>query len=284
MWLPEKVAGWLVDQGYGEVVASQPTGGGCINNGAVLRTSSGSTFFLKTNPRAPQDMFARESEGLSALAVPGAPRVPKPYLWGSDFLLLEDLSPAERSPDYWPAFGRQLALLHKVTQDKFGFGHDNYIGSTPQPNRWMADGYAFFAEQRLVFQARMAQSRNLLNREEARQVEKLAGNLRALVPAQPASLIHGDLWSGNALTDERGQPALIDPAAHFGWAEAELAMTALFGAFPVEFYRAYQEVRLLEGDYRQRFPIYNLYHLLNHLNLFGGGYRSQVNSILRRYS
>ncbi len=281
--IPESVASWLIEQDFGEVVSRQLMGGGCINHGAILRTTTGTTFFLKTNSRAPQDMFAREAEGLEVLRVPGAPRIPRPYLWSSDFLLLENLAPAAHQPNYWVDFGRQLANLHNQTSPEFGFPHDNYIGSTPQPNPWTADGYAFFAEQRLLFQAHLAQSKGLLDGSEVHQVEKLAKNLESMVPAQPASLIHGDLWSGNALADSQGAPALIDPAAHYGWAEAELGMTALFGAFPAEFYQAYQEVHPLEGDYQRRFSIYNLYHLLNHLNLFGGGYRGQVISILRRY-
>jgi len=282
--VPGEVSSWLLERGYGEVVSSQYTGGGCINNGATLGTRAGVTFFLKTNPQAPGDMFAREAEGLQALAIPGAPQVPKPYLWGGGYLLLEDLSPAARRADYWAVFGRQLAHLHNHTHPEFGFQHDNFIGSTPQPNPWTANGHAFFIEHRLLFQARLAGSKGLLDGAEVRRVEKLAANLEALVPVQPASLIHGDLWSGNALADAHGSPALIDPAAHYGWAEAELGMTALFGAFPTAFYQAYEETRPLQRDYQQRFPIYNLYHLLNHLNLFGGGYRSQVLSILRRHT
>lgn len=281
--IPETVSKWLLEQGYGEVVSSRLVGGGCINNGEVLRTNTGRAFFLKTNPGAPQDMFAREAEGLEALMVSDAPRVPRPYLWNSSFLLLEDLSPAARLPDYWVMLGRQLAHLHKRTNLKFGFQHDNYIGSTPQPNSWTADGYIFFGEHRLMFEARLARSRGLLDRAEVSRVEKLVGKLKSLVPDQPASLIHGDLWSGNVIADSQGKPALIDPATHFGWAEAELGMTALFGGFPSVFYQAYQEVRPLEQDYWQRYPIYNLYHLLNHLNLFGGGYHGQVTSILRKY-
>lgn len=196
---------------------------------------------------------------------------------------MEDLSPGRRAGDYWPAFGRRLARLHQQTRPEFGFEHDNYIGSTPQPNPWTADGYAFFAEQRLLYQARLARRQGLLGTAEVKQTERLARRLPELVPEQPASLIHGDLWSGNALADRGGNPALIDPAAHYGWAEAELAMTTLFGGFPEVFYRAYQELNPRPPGLWERFEIYNLYHLLNHLNLFGGGYRAQVTGILRRY-
>ncbi len=230
-------------------------------------------------------MFARETEGLEALrAADGGPRVPRAYLHGEKFLLLEDLAPAHRRKGYWLEFGERLAALHRHTNTEFGFEHDNYIGSTPQPNPWTPDGYVFFAEHRLGFQVKLARQRGLLSREQAGQVESLARRLPELIAEQPASLIHGDLWSGNAVTDAGGAPALIDPAAHYGWAEAELAMTALFGAFPDTFYRAYEERNPLEQGYKNRFPIYNLYHLLNHLNLFGRSYLSQVLSILRRYA
>ena len=282
--IPDGVRAWLSQEGYGEVVKSRAIGGGCINNGMVIEAGSGATFFLKTNRSAPADMFAREAEGLDALRVQGGPRVPQAYLSGAHFLLLEDLSPTSRQEDYWPEFGRRLAALHAHTHAQFGFDQDNYIGSTHQPNPRIPDGYAFYAEHRLGFQARLARERGLLSREQAHDVEDLGRRLPELVPEQPASLIHGDLWSGNAISDAQGMPAIIDPAAHYGWAEAELAMTMLFGAFPESFYLAYAGSRALEPGYRERFPIYNLYHLLNHLNLFGMSYQGQVLSILRRYT
>ncbi len=281
---PAPVQVWLQENGFGNVTGLKQVGGGCINNGAVLYTQSGESFFLKTNSHAPEDMFTREAEGLKALSIPNGPRVPKPIIAGEDFLLMEDLSPGPRSAEYWSQFGRKLAVLHTHTHTRFGFPQDNYIGSTPQPNPWLEDGAIFFAEHRLVYQAHLASQRGLLGSTDVGKVEGLAYRLTQLVPPQPASLIHGDLWSGNALTDERGSPALIDPAAHYGWAEADLAMTSLFGSFPDKFYSAYEEVRPLENGYRNRFDLYNLYHLLNHLNLFGGSYLGQVISTLRKYS
>lgn len=284
MHIQEEVQRWLGENGFGRVQEADAVGGGCINNGARLRTTSGKSFFLKSNQRAPADMFAREAEGLHALRLAGGLRLPEPYLHGQDFLLLEDLAPGTRRPDYWEQFGRGLAALHQHTSPQFGFAHDNYIGSTPQPNRWMDDGIQFFAEQRLLYQAGLAREAGLLGAEAIRQVERLAGRLGELTPLQPASLIHGDLWGGNAISDATGGPALIDPAAHYGWAEAELAMTTLFGSFPAAFYRAYQERRPLETGFEGRYPIYNLYHLLNHLNLFGESYLGEVLAILRRYA
>ena len=282
--LPSPVTTYLTENGYGPVVRTRPVGGGCISNGQILETRSGATFFLKTNASVPADMFAREAEGLHALTVPDGPRVPRVYLHGADFILLEDLAPAPRTRGYWPDFGRKLAALHNHTADRFGFGHDNYIGSTPQINTWTADGYEFFAEHRLRYQGMLAHRRGLLFAADLRAIDRLIARLPDLIPAQPPSLLHGDLWSGNAITDSEGAPAIIDPAAHYGWAEAELAMTALFGAFPAAFYRAYEEVHPLEPGYPARYPIYNLYHLLNHLNIFGRGYLGQVQSILHRYA
>jgi fructosamine-3-kinase len=282
--IPEQVRDWLRENGFGDFVSSRGVSGGCINNGEIITTETGATFFLKTNPSSPPDMFQREAEGLKALVVPDGPSVPAPYLAGQAFLLLEDLQPAPRTSDYWPDFGRKLAALHNQAGTMFGFPADNYIGSTPQPNPWTEDGFLFFGQQRLLFQAQLARARGLLSQAGEKKVAALTSRLRELVPPQAASLIHGDLWSGNALTDRSGEPALIDPAAHYGWAEAELAMTALFGGFPEAFYTAYEGARPLASGYRERFQIYNLYHLLNHLNLFGGRYLGQVLAILDQFS
>lgn len=281
--IPSGVHDWLAANGYGAVVSVQPVSGGCINNGSILMTKSRISFFLKYNPSASVDMFLRELEGLETLRSVNGPTVPEPYCCGRDFLLMADLSPANRVQDYWQLFGRQLATLHNHTDVQFGFSHDNYIGSTPQPNPQMDNGYTFFAEQRLIYMARSAYDQGQLDRGECLAVEGLVDRLPEIVPQQPASLIHGDLWSGNAMTDSQGEPAIIDPATHYGWAEAELAMTSLFGSFPDEFYQSYTEIRALPPGFRSRYPIYNLYHLLNHVLLFGRSYLGQVKAILRKY-
>lgn len=281
---PAEVSQWLQEQGFGIPSDLKPVGGGCINNGLRLTTESSHSFFLKLNDQAPSDMFMREAEGIRALTVDGGPRVPAVHLVGEEFLLLEDLSPTNRQAGYWEAFGRSLAKLHDHHHPRFGFDQDNYLGSTPQPNQWTDDGHRFFAEHRLLYQGELANRKGLLQKNQVKRIEQLADRLPDLIPDQPASLIHGDLWSGNAITDSRGAPAIIDPATHYGWAEAELGMTVLFGGFAEPFYRAYEnEANLTEG-WRQRLPIYNLYHLLNHLNLFGPSYLGQVESILARYS
>jgi fructosamine-3-kinase len=268
----------------GEIAEIRQVGGGCINNGSIICTNSGDSLFYKYNENAPADMFQREYDALRMLAVEKGPRVPTPHLVEPTFILMEDLQPKSPQQEYWENFGRQMAVLHSVKESRFGLNEDNYIGSTPQSNTWMEDGYDFFADQRLIYQAQLSAKRGLLKAKDLDRVETICIRLRQLIPEQPASLVHGDLWSGNATTGPKGEPAIIDPAAHYGWAEADLAMTALFGRFPDAFYSAYQEVRPLDAGWRERFPVYNLYHLLNHLNLFGTGYLGQVQVILNSYT
>ncbi len=284
MKAPQAVADWCRQAGYGDITALRAVGGGCINNGARLTTSKGQSLFLKQNPSAPSDMFEREMEGLKTLAEQGAFRVPTAYLSGPDFLLLEDLNPGRLSKSYWEDLGRGLAAIHRQTSDRFGFSHDNYLGSTPQPNPWTDDGYTFFGEHRLRFQARLARHKRWMDDHDLAQVDSIIRRLPELVPAQPASLLHGDLWSGNVTSGSSGEPALIDPAAHYGWAEAELGMTVLFGGFPPGFYAAYQDARPLPNGWRDRLTLYNLYHLLNHLNLFGAIYLDQVRFVIQRFA
>jgi fructosamine-3-kinase len=275
---------FIYQQGWGQIANAHPLGGGCINDAQVLTTSNGPQLFLKQNRGQPPDTFPREADGLRELAsVPGAPRVPQVLLQDSDFLLLEYLTPEPRHPHIWQVFGAELATLHLSTQPQFGFHADNYIGSTPQPNLRSDNGFTFFAEQRLRFQAELAHRNKLLNADGLQQVERLCQRLTELIPPQPASLLHGDLWSGNIHIGPGGQACLIDPAVYYGWAEADLAMANLFGSLPSEFYAAYDAVRPLTAGYRERFDLYNLYHLLNHLNLFGPGYLPQVQGVLSRY-
>ncbi len=283
MAVPMAVLDWLEGNGHGAAREGAVVAGGCISSGRRLSLDSGASFFLKTNPSAPQDMFAREAEGLALLAVPDGPRVPHVYLWGDDFILMEDLAPRSPAAGYWEEFGRQLAWLHRHHAEEFGHSSDNFIGSTLQPNTPTADGYAFFSECRLGYQAQLAFERGLLTAPELDRVKHISRRLREWIPDQPAAILHGDLWSGNMVTDSKGAPAIIDPAAHYGWPEADLAMTALFGRPPERFYGAYSEIRPLAPGFWGRTDLYNLYHLLNHLNLFGLSYAGQVRGVLRRY-
>jgi fructosamine-3-kinase len=282
--IPKQVTSWLSSQWDDEIVDSQPVSGGCISNGKRLILDSGRSVFFKQNDSAPIDMFEAEFDGLLLLQKGPGPRSPLPYLFGDKFLVTEDLEPASKSNDYGSKLGRKLAQMHIRSSEKFGLDRDNYIGSTPQINTPTEDGHDFFAVHRLGFQTRLARDNQLLTKSDAKAIDELAERLEQLIPQQSVSLIHGDLWAGNAITDELGNGAIIDPAIHFGWAEAELAMTKLFGGFDTEFYYAYTETHPLDKNWQDRLPIYNLYHLLNHLNIFGSAYHSQVMAIVHQFT
>jgi fructosamine-3-kinase len=273
-----------------EVKGSRGLGGGCINNAGRLETSHG-TFFFKSNDSALPAMFEREAEGLRELHRTGAIRVPEPIAASSGgagfppYLLTTFVGDGTRSHDFSERFGRQLAELHRSgTAPRFGFHHDNYIGSTPQQNGWMEDWVAFWRERRLGYQLRLAERNG-----HGGELQRLGGRLMdrldefLATPDEPPALLHGDLWGGNYLCAEDGEPALIDPAVYYGRREADLAMTMLFGGFDARFHAAYQEAWPLAEGSAERLEIYKLYHLLNHLNLFVGGYLGGCLGVLRRF-
>lgn len=278
-----KINDWAQQAGYGAIDHHQRLSGGCINESYRLFCSTGATLFVKFHHNPPADFFSREAAGLVALGATHTVSVPRVLKVDRHFLLLQDLQPVAPNSHYWQTLGVQLARLHKIPQQQFGFATDNYCGTTPQRNPLMADGHQFFAQYRLQFQADRAVKNQLLESAIRKRVDRLCDKLEALIPVQPASLIHGDLWSGNVHISPEGEPVLIDPACYYGWAEAELAMTQLFGGFPPAFYAAYEQENPLQPGWRERLPIYNLYHLLNHLNLFGSGYLGQVVSTLAKY-
>jgi protein-ribulosamine 3-kinase len=251
---------------------AQPASGGCIHRCYRVRIA-GETRFLKLNAAQFDDAFAAEAEGLRALRSAGV-SAPAPLSHGTvadrAYLLLQMLE--LRSRGDFAALGRMLAGAHRNAAARFGWHRDNYIGTTPQPNGWCDSWAEFWLERRMRPQLELAKRNGfalalpdmtLLNNHEP----------------QPA-LLHGDLWSGNAGFTSAG-PVLFDPAVYYGDREADLAMTELFGGFPREFYESYNSVWPLEGGYERRKHLYNLYHLLNHLNLFGRGYLGQVNATLR---
>ena len=268
-------------------------GGGCINTAEVVRLKDGRRFFVKSNPAPLPQMFEREAEGLAALAKPGVIRVPRPLGTGGGqdgippFIVMEYIETGQRNGNTLREFGRQFARLHQETRStRFGFEHDNYLGSTPQPNGWMDDWVEFWRERRLGFQLELARKNKLSDPRMEKAGEQLMTRLDEVIgqPAEPACLLHGDLWGGNYLIDSEVHAVLIDPAAYYGRREADLAMTLLFGNFGSDFYQGYEEVWPLADGSKTRLDIYKLYHLLNHLNLFGTGYRSGCMQILERYA
>jgi len=260
-----------------------PAAGGCIHRSYILE-GSGRKFFAKTNDRSQLDNFIAEADGLTALAAAGA-RVPSPLCHGETgtqaFLVLEHLE-LRVSGDH-AALARALAAVHSVCGDSHGWHRDNFIGRTPQLNRHSSSWSDFWRDARLVPQLELA-GRNSLGNALLRKGDRLLAVLPRLLAghAPAASLLHGDLWGGNAGFLADGTPVLFDPATYFGDREADLAMTELFGGFPRVFYSAYREVAPLDQGYSVRKELYNLYHVLNHANLFGGGYAAQAERMIER--
>lgn len=258
-------------------------GGGCINTALILSDGE-RQWFVKLNRPDRLAMFEAEAAGLAALAAAGAIRVPVPLCAGladgQSFLVMEALRLDGRLDGR--AAGRQLAALHRVTAPDFGWERDNTIGATPQRNARTKRWADFWRQHRLGFQLELAAARGY-GRELQPAGDRLLADLDALLEhVQAPSLLHGDLWGGNIGATRAGEPAIFDPAVYFGDRETDLAMTELFGGFDADFQAAYREAWPLPPGYATRRTLYNLYHILNHLNLFGGGYLHQARSLIDR--
>ena len=232
-------------------------------------------------------MFEAESKGLNLLREQNSVRIPEVIGFCESgthqFLLLEFIEGKSRQKSYWQQLGHTLASLHRCTSELAGLGHDNYIGSLTQFNHQHTSWLTFFIEQRLNVQLKLAIDSGIMDSDWSKQFESIYAKLPTLLPEEKSSLLHGDLWSGNLITDENGAPCLIDPAVYFGNREADLAMTKLFGGFDDEFYISYDETLPLLPEYNKRFDLYNLYPLLVHVNLFGGSYKSAVATTLKAF-
>jgi fructosamine-3-kinase len=267
-----------------DLVGREPVRGGCIN-AAWRVAASERTCFVKIGAAQSRDMFDAEAAGLAALARTGALRVPQVICAGANseasWLVLEFIELGAGIDGR--ALGRGLAALHRVTAAQFGWHRDNTIGATAQPNAWSGDWIEFWRARRLDFQLALA-ARNGAPRSLLAKGERLSGGFSSLfcgcqvVP----SLLHGDLWSGNVGADPAGVPVIFDPAVYYGHREADVAMTELFGGFDASFHAAYKDALPLDAGYRTRKHLYNLYHVLNHYNLFGGGYARQAEDLIER--
>lgn len=266
-----------------EIEKSRPVSGGCINQGYAV-SGNGLIYFVKINQANQEAMFAAEALGLKQIHATKTIRVPEPICWGiadkSSYLVLEWLEFGGGDSQSWEKMGRNLARLHQVSlSDRFGWHCNNTIGSTPQINTISNSWADFFAHQRIGYQLRLAKERGGNFPDEDQVIPAISEILSQHQPHP--SLVHGDLWSGNAAITVDGEPVILDPATYWGDREVDLAMTELFGGFPAAFYRGYNDVFPLDAGYQKRKTLYNLYHILNHFNLFGGGYASQANRMLQ---
>ena len=266
------------------VASRRPIGGGDINDAFELRLSNGEHIFMKSNRVSNLPFFTAEVRGLEAIRATGKIGTPEVLAYGTDdgvgaFLLLSFIESGTRIDSYWETFGRELAAMHQVPQENYGFSGDNFIGATPQKNDTRGSFLKFFRDCRLVPRFQMAD--HYFSSGDRKQAAKLLDHMdRFYIEPHHPSLVHGDLWSGNHMTGSDGKAWLIDPAVYVGHPEADLAMTELFGRCPQAFYEAYAEAAPLQPGYAERKDFYNLYQLLNHLNLFGASYLSSVRRIL----
>ncbi|MEX0681404.1 MAG: fructosamine kinase family protein [Balneolales bacterium] len=266
-------------------------GGGCISETFRLELENGFSLFLKQNRYSLFDMFEKEARGLDLLAnatnelhIPEVHGLIGDESSGQAFLILSFIEESRPHKSFDEFFGHALARLHQNVATKYGLDHNNYIGRLPQNNEWRNNWITFFIECRLEPQLAMAINHGYYPSASIRQAfSHLCNSLPDILPEEPPSLLHGDLWSGNFMIDQENRPVLIDPAVYYGNREAEISFTRLFGGFGHGFYRAYEELWPLEPGFSERIDLYNLYPLLVHVNLFGGSYISQAEHIIRHH-
>ncbi|MTI22662.1 ketosamine-3-kinase [Fulvivirga sp. RKSG066] len=284
--LPDEILNYCQRE-LGQVKNFTPASGGCINNGGLVEAESARAFIKWNSASRFPNMFEVEAKGLSLLKKAHSLFVPSVLgdYEGKEFsgLLIEYIEPTSRKDNFWENFGEGLARLHKQSSGQFGLDHNNYMGSLEQLNDNRDTIVEFFRDCRLQPQIDLAKRSNKIDKEGFILFDKLFDKLSDLLVEEYPSLVHGDLWSGNFMTGPQGYAALIDPAVAFNHREADLAMTQLFGGFDPKFYEAYQADFPLSPGYQERFDIFNLYPLLVHVNLFGGGYYNQVMHTLKRY-
>ena len=275
---------------YAAVATSDRETGGCINQAEVVTLADGRKYFVKSNPAAPE-LFPAESIGLAALRRTKTISVPHALgsgvtESGTGFLILECIESGTRGKSFFDDFGRLLAEMHLTgTADQFGFESDNHIGQTKQQNQWCDNWTDFWSIHRIDFQLGVAAKNGLATKDLVDGCQRVNRCLERLVGSNTKipSLIHGDLWSGNFMISLQGQPVLVDPAVYYGSREAEFGITTLFGGFDSRFYDAYNERWQMDDGWQDRVEIYKLYHLLNHVNLFGPDYLSGCFEIIKKF-
>ncbi len=271
-----------IENALGETITeNRPVSRARTGTVSVLKTVSGRKFILKTaaDPRR----LSCEAHGLQELQKADAIAVPNVLINTAAFLVTTYIASAPADNAFWEQFGREFAALHRYTASGFGFYEDNFIGATIQKNiaettAQASSWHTFFMEKHLLFQYRLAEKNGYAGDEFRQAFSRLEKAVPGILEGseEPPALLHGDLWSGNFIPGSDGHARLIDPAVYYGHREADLAMTELFGGFPNIFYAAYREAYPLPDGYERRAALYKLYHILNHLNIFGSGYYRQA--------
>jgi len=266
-----------------KIVDENFSSGGCIADSMVIKTISGKEYFVKQygNPA----INRTEANGLKEIKKSNTIRVPEVIFYNNSYLIIEFIKSAGKVHNFSELFGRRFADMHRITGKSFGFYENNFIGSTPQINLPNSSNWKdFYWENRLLYQFKLAKKNGFVDPEFIKKFSTLEKKIDRILShnVQP-SLLHGDLWSGNYIVDEKGEPCLIDPAVYYGDREADLAMTKIFGGFDSYFYAAYNEAYPLREGWQYRENVYKLYHLLNHLNIFGVSYYDQSLHLINYY-
>lgn len=285
--IPNEIIDFISHSQDIKLMNTESVSGGSINKAVKLSTDKGD-LFLKWNRDAPDDFFEKEAEGLvhlrtakSDIIIPDVIAVAQPKKKLPGFLLMEFINKYSTGDSF--QFGAELARLHQTKTETFGLDEDNYIGSLPQRNHRHKRWDSFFIEERINPQLKMAVDSGKMDVEILSNWGQLSSQLKNLLPPCEPSLLHGDLWSGNYLFNAAGKAVLIDPAIYYGHPEMDLAFSKMFGGFSQDFYNGYESVQPLEPDFDDRKDIYNLYPLLVHVNLFGGGYINQAVQFLKQF-
>lgn len=263
--------------------------GGCISDAYMLNLSKGNDLFLKVNSSGNSDMFIKEAHGLQELKKADAIKIPDVISFDRNYILLEFIHSVRKQNNFSEDFGRKFALMHKYSNQYFGFYENNFIGSNPQVNiaeeNEMENWTEFYFNKRIIYQLKLAEGYGNSTSDLRNAIKKLETKIESIISDETEKpvLLHGDLWGGNYVVDNEGFACLIDPAVYYGNREADLAMTKLFGGFDSKFYNAYNELNPLSEGYEHRENIYKLYHVMNHLNLFGSGYYGQCMNLINYY-